>query len=150
MNIELEDVVVQIDRLRREQAKLKDQIELYQSRVEIIPKREEQMSSLMRDYNLLQENYRSLLDKKIQAQLAENLERRQKGEQFKILDPATPPLQPFKPNQKKFFGLAFILALGVGGGLAYIKEYMNQSFYTGDEVVKFLGLRVLVTLPKER
>ena len=148
LNAELKEVVDQIYRLRREQVNLKDQIELYQRRVENVPKREEQMSTLLRDYSLLQENYRSLLEKKIQAQLAENLERRQKGEQFKILDPATPPMRPVKPDKRKSFGLAFILALGLGGGLAYLREYMDPSFHKVDDIEQFLGFPVIASIPK--
>lgn len=148
LSAELKEVVDQIYRLRTEQANLKDQIELYQRRVENVPKREEQMSTLLRDYSLLQENYRSLLDKKIQAQLAQNLERRQKGEQFKILDPATPPMYPFKPDKNKFFGLTFILALGLGGGLAYLRECMDPSFHKVDDIEQFLGLPVIASIPK--
>ena len=145
---ELEEVIKQIDRLRTEQEHLKDRIELYQQRVENIPKREQEMSGLLRDYGLLQENYRSLLDRKIQAQLAENLEKRQQGEQFKILDPATPPLHPFKPNRMKFFGLAFVLAFGLGGGLAFLREQMDHSFHKEDEVEQFTGFPVIAAIPR--
>jgi len=148
LKVELQEVVDQIDRLKREQIHLKDQISLYQRRVENAPKREEQMSTLLRDYSLLQENYQSLLDKKIQAQLAENLERRQKGEQFKILDIATPPAQPFKPDKRRIFGFAFVLGLGLGGGLSFLREQMDRAFYKADDVEQFLGFPVIATLPK--
>ena len=148
LNVERQEVIGQIYRLGRENQNLKDQIALYQRRVENVPKREEEMSTLLRDYNLLQENYQSLLDKKIQAQLAENLERTQKGEQFKILDPATPPMSPFKPDRNKFFGFAFVLGLGLGGGLAFLREQMDRSFYKADDVEQLLGFPVIAALPK--
>jgi len=148
LNIDLQDVINQIDRLKREQANLKDQIELYQRRIENVPKREEQMSTLLRDYSLLQGNYQSLLDKKIQAELAENLERKQKGEQFKILDPATPPMYPFKPDKRKILGLAFALGLGLAGGLTLLREQMDRSFRKIDDVEQFLGFPVIATIPR--
>ncbi|MFX0116852.1 MAG: XrtA system polysaccharide chain length determinant [Candidatus Hodarchaeota archaeon] len=148
LNAELQQLIYQIGRLRREQDTLKDQSDLYQLRVESAPKREEQMSALLRDYNLLQENYRSLLDKKIQAQLAENLERGQKAEQFKILDPASPPLSPVKPDKRKIFGLAFVLGVGFGGGLAFLREQMDRSFHTVDDVEQFLEFPVIASIPR--
>ena len=71
------------------------QIALYQRRVEETPKKEEELVLLTRDYELLKKNYQSLMDKKIQARMFENLERRQQGEQFKVLDPARMPETPF-------------------------------------------------------
>jgi uncharacterized protein involved in exopolysaccharide biosynthesis len=67
---------------------LEQQIAFYERRIEDTPRREQELILLTRDYDNQEKNYRSLLDKKIQAQLAENLERKQQGEQFKILDPA--------------------------------------------------------------
>jgi polysaccharide chain length determinant protein (PEP-CTERM system associated) len=148
LNVDLQEVIAQIDQLRRENENLRSQIGVYQRRVENAPKREEEMSTVLRDYSLLQENYQSLLDKKIQAQMAENLERKQKGEQFKVLDPATPPMYPFKPDRNKFFGLALLLGLGLGGGLAFLSEQIDRSFHKPDEVEQFLGFPVIATLPR--
>jgi len=148
LNQELQEVIDRIDRSNAEQANLKDRIAIYQRRIENAPKREEQISILLRDYNHLQETYQSLLDKKIQAQLAENLEKRQKRDQFKILDPALPPMNPFKPNRKQFFGLAVILGLGLGGCLAFVREHTDRSFHKADDVERFLGLPVIATLPR--
>ncbi|NIO20857.1 MAG: hypothetical protein GTN76_08995 [Candidatus Aenigmarchaeota archaeon] len=80
--------------------------------------------------------------------MAENLERKQKGEQFRILDPATPPVNPFKPNRNRFFGLTFILSLAFGGGIAYLKEYTDRSFHRVDDAERFLGFPVIGTLPR--
>jgi polysaccharide chain length determinant protein (PEP-CTERM system associated) len=148
LNQELEKVIHRIEGLLREHADLTNKIELFEQRVENAPKREEQMSTLQRDHGLLQENYRKLLDKKIQANLAENLEERQKAEQFKILDPATPPTEPFKPDRRKVFGLAFALGLSLGGVLAFMRERFDRSFYEAQDVEQFLGFPVIATLPR--
>jgi hypothetical protein len=60
----------------------------YQVRIEATPARENELVDLMRDYGTLQGLYQSLLAKKQESQIATNLERRQVGEQFRILDPA--------------------------------------------------------------
>jgi len=69
--------LLEAKRLKEEEKKLKEQISLYQKRIEDTPKREQELSLLTRDYDLLKTNYQSLLDKKIQSQMAENLERKQ-------------------------------------------------------------------------
>ena len=63
----------------------------YQQKVEAVPKRESELVELTRDYDILKKTYDSLLTKREDSKLAANLERRQIGEQFRILDPASLP-----------------------------------------------------------
>jgi len=132
--------------LREEKEKTTGQIEKYRERIELGPKIEQMFVDLRRDYNQADESYQSLLDKKMQAQLAENLERTQKGEQFKIIDQANLPKKPYKPNIPKILGMGFMLALGCGLGLAFLREYLDPSFWTRNDVESLLDLPVLVSI----
>jgi polysaccharide chain length determinant protein (PEP-CTERM system associated) len=134
-------------RLRNEAKNLKDQIDLYQKRIEDIPKREQELTILTRDYDLLKTNYQSLLDKKIQAQMAENLERKQQGEQFKILDPARVPEKPIKPDPMRIFLIGIFMGVASGLGLAWFRESLDQSFHSFQEVEVYLGIPVIATIP---
>lgn len=134
-------------RLREEEASLKDQINLYQRRIEDTPKREQELTLLTRDYDLMKANYQSLLDKKIQSQMAENLERKQQGEQFKILDPARIPVTPVRPDRNRILLIGLAIGLAIGGGLTWLKETMDRSFKTVSEVENELGLPVLAAIP---
>jgi len=139
--------LLEVKRLRGEEKGLKDQISLYQRRVEDTPKREQELTLLTRDYDLLKSNYQSLLDKKIQSQMAENLERKQQGEQFKILDPARIPEKPIKPDRDKIMLIGIALGLGLSFGLVWLRESMDQSFRTTAQVEAELGFPVLATIP---
>jgi uncharacterized protein involved in exopolysaccharide biosynthesis len=134
-------------RLRGEEKNLKEQFAVYQRRIEETPKREQELSTLTRDYELLKTNYQSLLDKKIQAQMAENLERKQQGEQFKVLDPARVPVRPVRPDRNKILLIGTVIGLGLGLGLSWFRETLDQSFHTVAEVEGYLGLPVLVAIP---
>lgn len=133
-------------RLAEEMTNLKEQLAMYQKRVEATPKREQEMVQITRDYDLLKINYQSLLDKKIQAQMAENLERKQQGEQFKILDPARLPEKPVSPDRNKMLFAGTVLGLAMGLGLAWFREYMDRSFHEVEDVEAYLGLPVLATI----
>jgi LPS O-antigen subunit length determinant protein (WzzB/FepE family) len=56
-------------------------------------------SDMAAEHEVLVESYRSLLRKADEARLAVNLERRQIGEQFKILEGARMPERPIGPNR---------------------------------------------------
>lgn len=145
---ELTEAKLEINRLKVEGESLREQIVMYQRRVENTPKREQELFTLTRDYDLLKANYQSLLDKKIQAKMAENLERRQMGEQFRVLDPACIPEKPFKPDPRRVILIGTFLGLVLGGGLGYIRETMDRSFRKPEEIERFLGFPVIATIPR--
>lgn len=137
-------------RLRDEEKKLKEQINLYQTRIEETPKREQEILLITRDYNLLNANYQSLMNKKIQSQMAENLERKQQSEQFKILDPARLPVKPFKPERDKILLLGTCIGLVAGLGMAWFRETLDQSFHSESDLEAYLSLPILAVIPNLR
>lgn len=139
--------VLEAKRSREELKNIKEQIAIYQKRIEETPKKEQELTLLTRDYDLLKANYQSLLDKKIQAQMAENLERKQQGEQFKVLDPARLPEKPVKPDRNRILLIGAVIGLVAGVGLTWFRESLDRSFHTVSEVENYLGISVLATLP---
>jgi uncharacterized protein involved in exopolysaccharide biosynthesis len=144
------NALLEAKRSKEEEKNLKEQLSLYQRRVEDTPKREQELLFLTRDYDLLNDNYRSLMDKKIQAQMSENLERKQKGEQFKIIDPARLPEKPIKPDRNKILLMGAFIGLAMGLGLAWFRESLDQSFHTVSDVEDFLEIPVIATIPNLR
>ncbi len=138
----------EIQNLKKEESKIRNDIVIYQKRVENAPLRELMMTNLSRDYESAKENYRTLLDKSQHAQQAENLERRQKGEQFRLIDPARIPERPIKPNVFKVLLAGFALGMFSGGGLAIFKEFMDRSFRDARDMEATLGIKVLANIPK--
>jgi polysaccharide chain length determinant protein (PEP-CTERM system associated) len=145
-----DEAKLEIASLKERLLRIKDQVKEYEARVEKAPTREQELMILVRDYNNLKENYRTLLDKKLNARLAENLEKRQKGEQFRILDPANIPTKPEKPDQLKIMliGLALGCGLGVGGAVGL--ESLRPVFRRTDDVEGLLQLKVLASIPNYR
>jgi uncharacterized protein involved in exopolysaccharide biosynthesis len=126
---------------------IKKEIQVYNERIERIPEVELELAKLTRDYATTRERYQVLLQKKIDARMAEQLERRQKGEQFKVLDPAITPQKPIKPDIKKALLMALMAGLGLGGGLAYLREMLDGTFYNARDIEYFLKTDVLATIP---
>ena len=135
-------------RLKEEEAKVKSQIGVYRERIENTPMRELAMAQMTRDYENTKELYQSLLKKREEAQQAENLERRQKGEQFKVIDPARTPGMPFKPDVRKILLFGLLLGMGSGFGLAFFREQMDRSFRDAEDLEATLGLKVIANIPK--
>ena len=142
------DIFVGILETVAEIAKIMQQIKEYQRRVEITPTREEELLSLKRDYDNINESYNSLLERKLEADIAVNLEKKQKGEQFRIVDHARLPQKPVSPDLKKLIMLAVAAGLGIGGGLIFLRDYLDTSLKRPDDIEAELGVPVLATIPR--
>ena len=81
-----------------------------------------------RDYQNIQNSYSSLLNRKLEAEIAVNMEKKQKGEQFRIIDPARVPQKPISPDLKKLFMIIMAAGLGLGAGLIFLLDLFNSSF----------------------
>ena len=145
---QLAQLDAEIAQLKNERKRLKSEIKEYERRVEITPKIEQQLKELTRGYEVTQKEYQSLLDKKLQAELAANMERKQKGERFKVLDQAKIPERPFKPNRQKIILFGVFLGMAAGGGLVGLIEYLDHSFYKIEDLEQFTGISVIASIPK--
>jgi polysaccharide chain length determinant protein (PEP-CTERM system associated) len=145
---QMADVQREIQIAESEVDNLRVQIALYQKRVENIPKREQELLSLNRDYQNIRTTYQSLLTRKLEADIAVNMERKQKGEQFRIVDPARVPERPISPDMRKLLLFTVAAGLGIGAGLALLMEFVKQSYRSPAEIEAQHGLPVLVSIPK--
>ena len=151
------DLIVQRNAAAREIAAIKDeipalqeQIDFYQRRVENAPKLEQELLSLNRDYDNIQKTYESLLSRKQEAAVAANMERQQKGEQFRILDPARLPDRPQSPDMRKLFLMVVAVGFGLGCGLIFALDYIDGSVKKPEDVPTKLRIPLLVTMPTVR
>src|SRR5579872_397544 len=76
---------LEIENLSQSETKITGEIERYEARLNLTPVREQQLTAMLRDYDSLKQNYTDLLNKELQSQLASNLEKRQEGQQFRLV-----------------------------------------------------------------
>ena len=139
---------MEIKRLGAEESSIAGQINRYRGRIEGMPMREQDMASLVREYQNTKDSYDRLLKKNQEAQQAENLEKRQKGEQFKVVDPARVPERPFSPDIPKVLLIGLFAGLGSGFGLAFLREQLDRSFHDLEDAELTLGINALAVIPK--
>ncbi|MCL5885224.1 MAG: Wzz/FepE/Etk N-terminal domain-containing protein [Deltaproteobacteria bacterium] len=143
----LEGINQEIQSSKKEQVVIRKRLADVEEMVKRSPKREQEMIRLTRDYDNLKRSYDDLLRKKLDADVAQNLEKRQKGEQFQILDPANLPDKPFVPNRPKVFGVAVLAAFLVGFGGAIGLEMFDPAARGVKDFRRFSGLLVLASIP---
>lgn len=131
----------------KEQERIKEQIKVYQDRVQSTPVVEEQYKELTRGYQTALDSYNGLLKKRTDAMMAKELQQEQAGEQFLVLDPANLPTTPSFPNRPLFALGGLGGGLGLGLGLAFLLEMRDTSMRTERDVEFALRLPVLAMVP---
>lgn len=147
---ELAALTKQIATKEKQLADVQDQIAQYRSRIETVPVLESELTELMRDYDTLQKTYQSLLARRQEAQIASNVERRQIGEQFRVLDPARRPERPYSPNRPLIQAAGTLVGLAIGIGIIVLIEVRDQTLRKESDVLEALNLPVLATVPRMR
>jgi capsular exopolysaccharide synthesis family protein len=65
-----------------------------------------------------------------------------------ILDQATPPLFPFKPNKRTNLMIGAMFGVFLGLGVVFFLDYLDNTIRTPEDVEKYLGLTVIGVVPK--
>jgi len=138
----------EILQLQTDKQEVLKEIKEYELRVEETPRREQDLANLMRDYDNTKNSYDALSSKADNATISENLEKRQKGEQFRILDPANFPEKPFKPNLMVLLTMGLLAGLGAGISLVYVRENLDTSIKKASELEEEFKLPVLGVIPQ--
>jgi polysaccharide chain length determinant protein (PEP-CTERM system associated) len=148
VRLELNDK--EMKRLKNEQIHTQNQIGAYQAKVDAAPLREQQLVELTRNYEISRQHYQTLLDKSFNLDMAADLEQKQKGERFTVLDAAQVPTKPVKPRRKLFIPMSAMFALGLSVLGVLGKETMNPAIKTEAELKSLLpaGVRVMGLIPR--
>ena len=108
---------------------------------------EEQYKGLTRDYQSAQMFYTDLLGKQKQSEMATDLERKQQGETFRVMDSPNLPERPAYPNRQMMAGAGFGGGVAVGFLIALLLEMRDKSIRSERDVEFWLELPTLGTLP---
>jgi polysaccharide chain length determinant protein (PEP-CTERM system associated) len=147
LRAELEVLDHELQEKQQQEKRLREQVADYQSRLDAMPARESDLTELMRDYTTLQTSYNTLLARREDAKLSADLQRRNIGQQFKVLDRARVPERPYSPRR------LFVVGGGAGGGLVLgllllaLLEYRDSSFTREEEVLRLCQVPVLAVIP---
>ena len=132
---------------RGEIGRLQQAIADVQSRTASIPRVAEQLDGLRRQWEQLSRNLADFENRRLKAFVQANLERRQLGEQFRILEAAFAPDGPSSPNRPLILAIGAILGLMMGMGLGFMVEMMDTSVHAPLELQMALSIPVLASVP---
>jgi len=125
------------------EAKLKN----YEKRITASPQVEKKYRNLTRDYDNALTKYKEIKAKQMEAELAETLEKKNKGERFSLIEPPQLPEEPETPNRPAILFLGFIFSMIGGIGIVATAEALDNSIHGARGVVQAVGMPPLAVIP---
>jgi uncharacterized protein involved in exopolysaccharide biosynthesis len=147
LRTQIEAADLEIAALLEHEKEIRKEIARYEKKLESAPIVEKEYLSLIRDHENAKAKYNELTSKYLEAKVALGMEETQRGERFTIIDPAQLPETPNKPNRLAIVVISLVLSLGAGTGAAAVREVMDKSIKSAEQIVQTLNLQVLSVIP---
>ena len=129
--------------MRARVAEFKDQVQALESTIEEIPKVEAMLQQLDRDYETINAQYVTLLQRRESARISESVEQDTDEVKFRVIDPPFVPSQPQGPGKPILNAAVLLLSLGAGAALAITLALIKPVFYEPYALAKVTGAPVL-------
>ncbi len=146
LRLQIKALDMAIAQRKRDQSGTQGQVNLYQERISASPLVQEQYKNLTRDYQQALAFYDDLLKKMNESRMASDLEHRQQGAQFRVMDAANLPDAPTSPKRPVFAAGGLIFGLALGLGIVALLEYRNTALRTERDIWAFTKLPTLATI----
>jgi uncharacterized protein involved in exopolysaccharide biosynthesis len=138
---------LRVKAMQEEIQRLQAQLDAVGERIAKTPRVAEQLDGLQREYEHLYESYQEFSRKRLDAAVAADMELQVKGERFRVLESAVPPLTASSPNRPMILAVGLLLGLALGGGLAVVLEAVDDSFRDARRLQSALRIPVLAAIP---
>ena len=147
LDIQLAEIDLRIENLEGQARLVSDELALLDQSLERTSQVSISLGSLQRDYENVQKQYNIAIDRLAKAATGERIELLSKGQRILILDAATVPSSPTKPNRTAISVAGAALGAGLGLGLIVLLEFMNAAVRRPADIVRALGVTPIATIP---
>ncbi len=136
----IETQQAKLDSLNKQKVEQQARLSKWPQINQVIADKTAEISSLETEYN-------GLKAKQQEAKLSVELVNRSQTEQFRIQDPANLPEIPVKPDRPKLYLAVWMVALGIGVGLALARDLTDQTIRGPLDIQMFHTVPMLVSIP---
>lgn len=144
---QLADIDAQILALEKEIAAIDTEIEEVEGYIREATENGATISKLQRDFNNTQAQYNQAVARLSTAETGERIELLAKGQRISVIEQATPPQSPTKPNRMLIAAAGTGIGLASAFGVVVLMELLNRSIRRPVELTNRLGITPIGVLP---
>ncbi len=143
MKMQLAQADAQVSSIRARVGEYQHRVNRLKEMVDTIPKVEAELKQLNRDYEVHQQNFQTLLQRREAAQISEQAEISGDQIKFRVVDPPRVPLTPSAPNRPLLMTGVLLFSFAVGAALALFLYLLRPTLDNPRTVMDILGKPVL-------
>lgn len=147
LQTQLKANAIEGQQINRELQAVNTHIRNYQTRVEGVPAGEKEYGDLIRDRDLAKQRYAELEIKREKSAVSVDMERRKQGETLEVLDQASLPATPTKPQRALIIPIGAVAGLVIAFILVAIRELRDASLKNLKDVRLYTQLPILGNIP---
>ena len=140
-------LMLELRSLETQENKTTKDIEKFKPSLENIPALKQKLFELASKFDVNKRLYEERLLQKSKAELVQKLTSESRNDPFQVVEPARISYEPIKNQKIAILGIGVILGLGLGCGMAFGLDKIDQSFKSIEELQKFLGIPVIGSVP---
>ncbi|NUM52740.1 MAG: GumC family protein [Candidatus Hydrogenedentes bacterium] len=134
--------------LDAQQASISRELDKQRAQLATLASQEIELQTLEREVALAEKDYEQYRDSLQRARISSALDI-DKVSNVSVVQPATLPMDPVKPNKLLNLFLGVFLAMFAGITFAFVFDYFDDSVNTPQQVERWVGVPVLVTVSKK-
>ncbi len=139
---------VEVNALRGKRTKLDSYIAAFRSQVALAPEMESELARLRQEVEHNRSVFNTFQSAQTSTQISEAAQDTELGASVFLVEAASRPLAPVRPDRMKILVLAFLFGAAIGASGLLLTEFTDSSFRSVDEIEKQLGMKVLGTIPR--
>ena len=147
LDFQLTEIDTRIVSLQEEKTTAASALAKLEATIKLTPANAIRLDELTLNYQNIQLQYNSAVDRLAKASAGERIEFMSRGQKISVIEPPAIPNEPTKPNRLLIAGGGTAFGLFAGLGLVILLEVLNRSIRRPQDLVRALGVSPIATIP---
>lgn len=147
LDFQLTEIDTRLASLKEQKTTVDEELKKLEVTIKRTPANSIRLDELTLNYQNIQLQYNSAVDRLAKASAGERIEFMARGQKISVIEPPATPNQPTKPNRLLIAGGGSVFGILMGLGLVVLLEVLNRAIRRPEDLVRALGVSPIATIP---